>query len=141
MSGQEQRWTWVDLRLVPAAAAVWTTTLLAPLAAPALLGWSSAAACLLAAVLGRRRSRTTALVLTLLAGIAVASATGAVRGAARADSPLRAVAEDGRTVSVVLELDGDPHVLGGAGEPRVVVDATVTRLVDRDTTYRVRLAG
>ena len=45
-----QRWTWVDLRLVPAAAAVWTTTLLAPLAAPSVLGW----ACL-ALLVGRRR--------------------------------------------------------------------------------------
>ena len=128
----------MDVRLVPAATAVWATTLLAPLVAPSVLGWSCLATCLLAGLLARRRSRTTALVLALLAGVAVTSATAAVRSAARADSPLRAAAEDGATLTVVLELDGDPHVLGGAGEPRAVVDATVLRLVDRETTYRVR---
>jgi competence protein ComEC len=132
------RWSWVDLRLVPAAAAVWSTTLLAPLAAPSRLGWTAVTACLVAAFLGRRRSRIAAVVLTVLAGVAVASATAAVRGTARDGSPLRAVAEAERSASVVLELDGDPHVLGGAGEPRAVVHATVTRLVDGATTYRLR---
>jgi competence protein ComEC len=133
-----ERWAWVDVRLVPAAAAVWATTLLAPLAAPSVLGWTGAAVCVVAAVLAVRRRPATALVLTLLAGVAITSATAAVREAARADSPLRAVAEAGGTVTVELELDGDPHVLGGAGEPRAVVDATVLRLVDGDTTYRLR---
>ncbi|WP_324278205.1 ComEC/Rec2 family competence protein [Blastococcus brunescens] len=37
-------------------------------------------------------------------------------------------------MTVVLELDGDPHVLG-AGAGRVVADATVTRLEADGTTF------
>ena len=36
---------------------------------------------------------------------------------AREASPLRSAAEAGRTVELVLELDGDPHVLPGAAAP------------------------
>ena len=138
MSTPFARWSWVDLRLVPVAAAVWLTTLLAPLAAPFLLGSVALAVCVLAVLAGRHRRPATALILTVLAGVAVASATAAVRGAAREGSPLRAVAEAGRTASVVLALDGEPQMLRGAGPPRVVADATVTRLVDGSTTYRLR---
>lgn len=131
------RWGWVDLRLVPAAAAIWGTTLLAPVVAPSSLCWAGVAACLLAVLVGRRRRASTAVLLVFLAGLAVASAASAVRGVARDASPLRAVAEEERTVSVVLELDGDPHVLGGAAAPRVVADATVTRIDDGGTTTSV----
>jgi site-specific DNA recombinase len=132
------RWSWVDLRLVPVAASVWLTTLLAPLAAPFLLGSLALAVCVLAVLAGRHRRPATALILTVLAGVAVASSTAAVRGAVREGSPLRAVAEAGRTASVVLALDGEPHVLRGAGPPRVVADATVTLLVDGPTAHRLR---
>ncbi|SNR52986.1 competence protein ComEC [Blastococcus mobilis] len=128
----------MDLRLAPLAAAVWLTTLLAPVTAPFLLGSAACAACVLAVALHRHRGPATALVLTVLAGVAVAAATGAVRGVAREGSPLRAVAEADGTASVVLELDGDPRLLRGAGPPRVVADATVTVLVDGSTTHRLR---
>ncbi|HZB21404.1 MAG TPA: ComEC/Rec2 family competence protein, partial [Blastococcus sp.] len=136
-TGTAPRWRWLDLRLVPAAAGVWATTLAAPLGTPATLAWLCASACVTGVLLGRRRGPAAAVLLTLVAGVSVASATAAVRGAARDASPLRAVAEDGRTASVVLELDGDPHVLGGAGAPRMVADATVVRLEAGDTTYRL----
>jgi competence protein ComEC len=138
VSGPHARWSWVDLRLVPVAAAVWLTTVLAPVTSPALLGRLALAACVLAAVVGRRRGPMAAVLLTVLAGVAVASATGAVRVAARDGSPLHSVAQAERTASVVLELDGDPHVLRGAGPPRVVADATVTLLVDGATRHRLR---
>ena len=67
--------------------------------------------------------------------------TAAVRGAAREGSPLRSVAEAERTVAVVLELDGDPHVLTGPGPPRVIADATVTALVEARVTHRLRAAA
>jgi competence protein ComEC len=105
-----------------------------------VLGSAALAACALAVLLGRHRRPATAIVLTVLAGVALASATAAVRGTAREGSPLRAVAEAERTASVVLELDGDPHVLRGAGPPRVVADATVSLLVDRATTHHLRAA-
>jgi competence protein ComEC len=128
----------VDLRLVPTTAAVWGTTVVAPLAAPAMLAWAGVAACALALLVRRGRNPAVAVLLAVLAGVAVGSASGAVRGTARDGSPLRDVAEAGRTASVTVELDGDPHVLGGAGEPRAVADATVTRLVHGDRTYLLR---
>ena len=128
------RWSWVDLRLVPAAAAIWCTTLLAPIAGPSSLGWTGVAACVLAALVRRRRGPATAVLLVVLAGVSVASGTSATRSAARDASPLRPLAEAEQTVSVVLELDGDPQVLGGAAAARVVVDATVTRIDDGATT-------
>ena len=138
MSGPLARWSWVDLRLVPVAAAVWLTTLLAPRVTPLVLGWFALALCVSALLLSRRPGPVAALILTVLAGVAVTSATAAVRGTAREGSPLRAVAEAERTASVVLELDGDPHALHGAGPPRIVGDATVSLLVDGGTTYRLR---
>jgi competence protein ComEC len=131
------RWTWVDLRLVPVAVSVWVGGLLAPFLAPVLLALAAVLALGLGAVVGRRRGPTAALTLALLAGIAVTAGVGAVRGAAREGSPLRAVAEAGRTVLVVLELDGDPHELSAAGGPRVVADATVIALEEGTATHRL----
>lgn len=137
-TGKDVRWSWVDLRLVLAAAAVWGTTLLAPLTVPSRLAWTAVAASVLAALVGRRPQRATAAVLTVLAGVAVASSAAAVRGVVRDSSPLRVVAAAEGTVTVILELDSDPKILGGAGAPRVVADATVTGLTDRDRTVRLR---
>ncbi|MGY1803855.1 ComEC/Rec2 family competence protein [Blastococcus sp. SYSU D00922] len=136
-TGQWQRWRWLDLRLVPVAAAIWVTTLAAPLVAPSTLAWTCVAACLLAALVGRSRGTAAGVLLALLAGLAVSSATTGVRGVAREASPLRAAAEAERTAWVVLELDGDPHVLRSPGQQRVVADATVTRLVERDVTHHL----
>jgi competence protein ComEC len=132
------RWTWVDLRLAPVAATVWLTSLAAPRMAPGLLFGAAAATICLAAVAGRRRGRgMAAVVLAVLAGVAVTAGIGAVRGAAREASPLRAAAEEGRTVWVVLELDSDPLMVSAAGRPRVLADATVIALGDGPSTRRV----
>ena len=108
------RWVWVDLRLAPVAAAVWAVCAVAPLLSSAQLALGAAGTAGLAAVVARRaHGRTAALVLAVLAGLAVALAMAALRESARESSPLRSAAEAGRTVELVLELDGDPHVLPG----------------------------
>ncbi|MGY2128396.1 ComEC/Rec2 family competence protein [Blastococcus sp. SYSU DS0617] len=112
------------------AAAVWAVSLAAPFLAPSLLGLASAGA-LVAAGCARRRGTVAATVLlAVLAAVAVASGTSAVRGAAREASPLRALADDHRAVTVDLHLGGDPHLLTGSGRPRIVADATVTVVSD-----------
>jgi competence protein ComEC len=127
----------VDLRLGPVAAAVWCTSLLAPLADPSVLGWVALGACAAAVLCGRRRRPSTALALAVLAGVAVTSGTAAVRALDRQASPLRAVAATEGAAWIVLELDGDPHVLPGAGRSRVVADATVIRMDDGSRTHLV----
>ena len=124
------RWTWVDLRLVPVAAATWAVSIAAPYLAPPVLAGLALLSAGVAALV-HRRATSAAVVLGLLAGIAVAGGLAAVRGAARDGSPLRAVAEEGRTTEVTLELDGDPHVLAGVAASRMVADATVTVLTQR----------
>jgi len=122
------RWTWIDLRLVPAAAAVWLAALVAPRLSPLSLFAAAAGATALAVVLLRHRDRAAVLVLLgLLAGLAVATSAAAVRDLAREASPLWA-AGPGRSVEVDLRLDGVPRPLTGAGPRRVVADATVVRV-------------
>ena len=128
------RWTWIDLRLVPVAATVWGTCLVAPYLSPFRLGACAAAATVLAAGVARLtrgwHGAAAALILGVLAALAVTALMGAVRGAAREASPLRASAESGRGMAVVLHLEATPHRLPGAGAPRFVADARVTTLVD-----------
>ncbi|WP_324278663.1 hypothetical protein [Blastococcus brunescens] len=62
------RWSWVDLRLVPAAAAIWGTTLLAPSGATVTLAGAVLAACLLAVLVRRAHGPATAVLLIVLAG-------------------------------------------------------------------------
>jgi competence protein ComEC len=124
----EGRWQWLDLRLVPAAAAVWAASLAAPFLAPWPLAVGAVAA-LGAAECARRRSTAGATtLLAVLAAVALTCGAAAVRGAAREASPLRGPAEAHGAVTVDLQLDGDPHLLTGGGRPRIVVDATVTAL-------------
>jgi len=137
---QDSRWAWVDLRLVPVAATVWSVSLVAPRVAPVVLGAVALSAAVLASAMARRPLRRSALLMAVLAGLAVTAGTATARGVAREHSPLGPVAEAERTVVVVLEIEGDPHVLTGAGPPRVIADATVTRLVERDVTHRLRSA-
>ena len=133
------RWTWVDLRLVPVAGCVWVGCLVAPLASPVLLAGVAALAGTLGVVLRRRPGAARGLVIGLLGGILLTTAAGAARGAARDGSPLRDVAAAGRTVDVVLELEGDPDVVSrGPGPPRIVADATVTGLDEGTVAYRLR---
>ena len=132
------RWTWVDLRLVPVAAAVWAGCLLVPFVSTGwLLGCAAAAAAVAVGVaLTRRRSAAAAVLLGVLAALAVTAVTGAVRTTARETSPLRAVAESGGTVAVVLRLDAAPHRLSGPGT-RYIADATVSRLEGAERVYRL----
>lgn len=132
------RWSWVDLRLAPVAAAVWAMTLLAVLLPPRSLVLVAVVAVLTATAVGRRRDRRGAgVVLAVLAGVAVTAGTAAVREAGREASPLRAIGATGRSVVVTLTLTGDPHVVATAGGPRVISDATVSAVVDRSTSYRL----
>ena len=135
------RWVWVDLRLAPAALTVWGGCLVAPYLTPALLaacaGGAVVAAVAVATGTPRRPGAVVAVLLGVLAAIAVTATSASLRGAAREASPLRPLAESGRTVTAVLHLDGDPHRLPGAGEVRVVADATVTVLTDTRGTLRL----
>jgi len=136
--GRPTRWAWVDLRLVPVAGAVWAVDLVAPYLAPLVLATVALGLAGVAAAAYRRCAA--ALLLALLAGLAVASGLAAVRGAAREGSPLRSVAEAGRTVQVDLELDGEAHLLTGVQASRIVADATVTAMAGRATRHRLRAA-
>ena len=131
------RWTWVDLRLVPAATSVWVVCLLAPHFSPlrlaAFAGGTAVVAVVVALVMKRRAS---AVLLSILAALTVTAVMGAVRGASREASPLRSLAEAGRAVTVVLHLDGEAHLLAGPGGPRFIADATVTALSDEQGTHR-----
>ncbi|SFU07182.1 Competence protein [Geodermatophilus amargosae] len=129
MSGpRDRRWSWLDLRLVPVAAAVWVVTLVSALLTPGVLLVLAGAASLAAVLLVPRRGAAGAMVLlAVLAAVATTATVAAVRGAARAASPLAEVA-GGRTVEVVLEVDGDPLRVAGVGPPRLVLDVTVTAL-------------
>nr|WP_143425130.1 ComEC/Rec2 family competence protein [Geodermatophilus pulveris] len=128
----------MDLRLVPAAATVWAGTLLAPLVGvPVLAAAVPAAVGTALLVARRRRSAGSVVLLVVLAALAVTAASAAVREAARAASPLAGAAEGRRTVELVLELDGDPAAVRGAGPPRVVVEATAAVLEDGATRTRL----
>nr|WP_091063499.1 ComEC/Rec2 family competence protein [Klenkia brasiliensis] len=127
------RWSWTDLRLVPPALAVWATTLLAPHLTPTGALLLAAGAVVLAVVVARagHGGALRRVVLVALAGVLAASAAAAVRGAERAGSPLLALAEQGSTVTLRLQVDGEPHVLaGGPGPSRVLVPATVVAIAD-----------
>jgi competence protein ComEC len=127
----------VDLRLVPFALAVWAGSFAAPWVPPRMLLTVAALAVGAGAVLSHRPDRSSALLVGVLAGLAIAGIGGGVRGLVREASPLRPLAEASRTVTVVLDLDGDPHRLQGAGPGRVVADATVTELVVGDRRHLV----
>jgi competence protein ComEC len=131
-------WTWLDLRLVPVAAAVWGTSLVAPWTTPAALTLVAVLCCAGGGWLVRHAARPRATIaLALLSAIAVTAGTAAVRDWQRSGSPLRAPEIVGSTVEVLLELDGDPHLIASGGRPRLVADATVLALGGPDTTQPV----
>lgn len=136
-----ERWSWLDLRLVPPAATVWVLTLLAPqlpvgllltLAVVATLG---AAGLLLAGGPGRagtlRGVAVRGVVIGCLAAVTVTGAAAAVRAQARAASPLLTLADRGSVVEVVMELTDDPRPVAGAGPARVLVNGTVSQAAGR----------
>ncbi|QNG38070.1 ComEC/Rec2 family competence protein [Geodermatophilaceae bacterium NBWT11] len=126
-----ERWSWVDLRLVPPALTVWSLTLLLPVLPPPVLLVLPAAAALLALTTGRllRGPRRWAVV-ACLAAVAVTAVLASVRAGERSASPLPALADRGGVVEVVLTVDEEPRVLtGGAGPARVLVPGSVTAVV------------
>ncbi|MGY1697556.1 ComEC/Rec2 family competence protein [Geodermatophilus sp. SYSU D00814] len=134
------RWTWLDLRLVPVAVAVWTVTLATGPLPPVVPAALAAAAVVAGLVVSRRRHRAGALVaLAVLAAVATAAGVAAVRGAARAASPLADAAGE-RSVTVQLEVDGDPRRVGSTAAPRLVLDATVTGFDDGRRTVHLSAA-
>ena len=133
-----RRHRWVELRLAPVAAAVWAVSAFAPLLSPTELWLGAGAMAVIGgAVAYRWKGPLATVALAVLAGLALASVAGALRGAALQASPLRALADTRSTVLLVLELDGHPHVLTGPGPPRVVADATVTVLTSGPVRYRM----
>ena len=132
--GSAEGWTWLDLRLGPPVITVWSVSLVAHRLPAVVLAGSAAAALIGGVALTRRRGAAAALVLGVLAALAVTAGTAATRAAVRDSSPLRQLAQAGRAVSLVVELDGDPHRLRGPGPPRIVVDATATLVEDRGET-------
>ncbi|MCZ2837028.1 DNA polymerase III subunit delta [Modestobacter sp. VKM Ac-2985] len=145
------RWSWLDLRLVPPALSVWVLTLLAPhlpvglllaLAAASALG---AAALLLAGrshrAVVRRQVAARGVVIGCLAAVTVTGATSAVRAQARAAAPLLAFADRGAVVEVFLELTDDPRPVAGAGAARVLVHGKASPAADRTGGDPVLLFG
>ncbi|MGY1746495.1 ComEC/Rec2 family competence protein [Blastococcus sp. SYSU D00695] len=124
----DRRWSWTDLRLVPAAAVVWCATLAAPLAGWPLLALLAVAAAGAAGVLARGRSGRARGGAAALAALVLVSAGAAVRSWDRQGSPLLQDPAALGTVEVGLEVDGDPRPIAGGGPPRVVVEATATAL-------------
>ncbi|MCU1606767.1 MAG: ComEC/Rec2-related protein (modular protein), partial [Modestobacter sp.] len=132
------RWSWIDLRLVPAAATVWTLTLVTRGWAPAPLVLTGVACAAAGALLLRdgagalpRRRAARAVATGCLAAATVVTVATAVRAAERADSPLGGLAADGAVAAVVLRVDEPPRPLKGAGTPRVLVAATVREAAGR----------
>lgn len=131
-----RRWTWLDLRLGPTAAAVWAGTLVAPLLTARSLFvlaavWGSTA--LAVGRWGKGEAGARHAVLALCGALAVTAGTAAVRAAARESSPLTAAAAAGRGMAVTLELDTAPVALPGAAA-QVLGHATLTDLADGTTS-------
>ncbi|SDY07986.1 competence protein ComEC [Modestobacter sp. DSM 44400] len=127
------RWSWVDLRLVPPAVTVWLLTLVARTWAPATLGVLAVGCAVLATVLlvrGRRPGLArwparAAVAVACLAAATAVSATAAARAADRAGSPLAQLAAEEAIAPVLVRVDDDPRPLSGMGKPRVLIAATV----------------
>ncbi|RBY94741.1 ComEC/Rec2 family competence protein [Blastococcus sp. TBT05-19] len=121
----DQRWRWLDLRLWPVAATVWALGLAAPHLAASTLGCIAAGAGVLAGIAARSGRSGAPVAVAVLAALLAAAGTGAVRAAERETAPLADVAATRATVHTWLAVTGTPHLVRGAGEPRVVLDAEV----------------
>ncbi|MDT7581808.1 MAG: competence protein ComEC, partial [Pseudonocardiales bacterium] len=117
-----------DLRLVPAAGAVWAVLLLGLGTGPggAVAGSAAAALVLVAAL--RRRGRVSAVLVAaagcaLAAGVLVTASTLVLSG-----HPVRAAADRGAAATLHVVVRDDPHRvrLAGPGAAQVVVPATLT---------------
>ena len=133
------RWSWLDLRLAPTAAAVWGGTLVAPLLPVRSLFAIAVLSGATALAVGLRRwgdigARHAAL--ALCGALAVTACTAGVRASARASSPLSVAAAAGRSVAVTLTLGADPAPIPGS-RAQVMGRGTVTGLVDRTSGVRL----
>ena len=131
------RWTWLDLRLVPAAALSWLGALLLPQLGAAVLVAVAGTAVVLALPVARRPGPAAFVGLGVLAALALTSGAAALRSVVRDASPLHAVAERNGTVQVELVLDDLPRPVSGAGPARTVTAATVTAVRDDRRVTRV----
>jgi competence protein ComEC len=131
------RWTWLDLRLVPAATVSWLAASVAPGLAAGVLLAVVGAAVVLASALVRRSGAASFVALGVLAALALTSGAAVLRNLARDASPLHAVAERRTTVQVELVLDDLARPLSGAGPGRIVAAATVTAVRDGRAVTRV----
>ncbi len=134
-----ERWSWLDLRLVPPAATVWVVALVGPDRSMRSLLVLAAACAVLATYLllrgradrDRRRLARRAVAVGCLAAATAALATSAAAAGARAASPLPELAAAGAVVPVLLQLDEAPRTLTGPGAPRIIVSATVQEVAER----------
>lgn len=121
------RWTWTDLRLVPAAGVVWLVVLAGPRITTGGLVGLAACAVLVALSVRRYRTARARVLLAVLAALAVAAGMSAVRSAAREASPLVSAARAGSSAEVVLSIDGAARTVRGKGASRVVIPGTLRR--------------
>ena len=119
--GGTERWCGSTCGCAPAAA-VWAVSL-ALRSPPAPWRWSPSRARRAGASLGRPADRCGRRDVALLAGLVVATAAAAVRGAAREASPLRAVGRGGAGRRRWSSAGRRPHLSPAAARPRVVADA------------------
>ncbi len=132
-----------DLRLLPAAVAVWLTTVLGvgvgwPLAVAGGVVTALIGVILLSVVHGKAAIRTSAWLL-VLCGLLTATLTGA-RLHADADNPLRTLAAHGASVRLRIEVDAVPRPVvseGFAGRQggvrTVLIEATARQLTQHGT--------
>lgn len=134
----------VDLRLVPAAAAVWIMTWVGLVVAPAGslgLGALAAGGTLVVLLAAGRAGRAGPAVALVLGCVAVAAVATGLRVAARDSSPVARAALDRTDARLRVVVTGDPHLIaaGPAGQHRVAVPARVREMTaDRG---RWRLSG
>lgn len=132
------RWTWTDLRLVPAAVAVWLVVLASPWTSIAGSWTLAGGATALSALVRRWTTPSARVALSVLAAVAVAGGAGAVRAMAAEASPLTSGARSGSSADVVLVVDSLPHGIRGKGTERVMLDATVRWIRLPGSTAQIR---
>ena len=117
-----------DLRLVPAAGAVWAVLLLGLGAGPAGAALASAAAAVVLVTALRRRGRAAAVLVAAAGWALAAGVLVTVAGLAVRTHPVRAAADRGAAATLHVVVRDDPHPLrvAGPGAPQVVVPATLT---------------
>lgn len=134
-----------DLRLVPAALAVWGATLFGLHAGPVSTAILAASALTAAGIVHRRKPSPAVravVVVLLLTGTACAGV--AVRGHTAQEHPLRSAAERGAEVVVRVELTGRPRPLEGesyGARPAAQRAVAQARVLSVESAERTRSSG